>query len=639
MLNFNNVVLFRFFLLFAFFGSLPACSGSGVGLLRFYSPDFLPFDKPGDVKLLDEFPYTRLSFSLPEQDVQGWSIITPSADSRLVYVSTSGNDESAKVYASDSVELGGNPYNPSGKVYPYASIDAALAQVRNGYPDFIFLNRGDTWTRASAINIKAGRSAKERIVLTYYGGATARPVVKGFGLNLNNASYSAIVGIHFSASQRNPESSEFVGFSKVENIAGFNGLAGYGNTLVGGLLIEDCRFDWFSGNVLQSPQLSAPELRDVIIRRNFISNNYSVTGHSQGLYSDRASIWLEGNVFDHNGWYKQGDAKFSDTSEGKATMFNHNTYFGSARESVFINNIFSRASSMGNKFTSNTSSGTNEIKSWDVLIDNNLYVEGEIGISLGGNDDQNNGPRWRNIHVTNNVMLHLGRSQPTLRTLGWGLDVKDWQGGLVSNNIFAHWGDAVLNNNYAIQAVGHTTDVAYRNNIVYNVSSASPLVYFLEGSIHTGISFTDNELWTNHTGPLMSYALAGKGGFGGNYFYSKRSPAKWFLINGVDSSLQQYKQVSGDGSSIAAQSNYVDPERTIETYLTSQGYPSDMNAFAERLKQQSKFNWSPALTAPAINDYIRAGFKKKGLKITSRHLEKNRPKVVQVKLPSSDFHR
>jgi hypothetical protein len=185
-----------------------------------------------------------------------------------------------------------------------------------------------------------------------------------------------------------------------------------------------------------------PALVDNIIRRNLFTNNYSTQSHAQGLYSDRVSIWLEENIFDHNGWYKQGDTHFSDQAEGKATMFNHNTYFGATRDTVFRNNLFLRASSIGNKFTSNTTSGINEIKTWNVLIDNNLYVEGEVGISLGGNSDQNNGPRWRNIQVTNNVLMHIGRTQPTLRTLGWGLDVQDWDGGRVTGNIFTAWGTA-----------------------------------------------------------------------------------------------------------------------------------------------------------------------------------------------------
>jgi hypothetical protein len=552
-------------------------------------------------------------FTFPKQDANGWSILTPSSDSHLIYVSNSGSDATAKTYTPASTEVGADPYNPTGAILPYATLDAALAQARAGYPDYILLKRGDIWTRTAMIFMKAGRSATERMVLGYYGSATKRPVVKNYGVNLGHASYSALIGIQFTATRRNPNSTEFLGFAKADlttdNNSGFDALGGYNNTVTGGLLIEDCWFDWFNGNVVQSPLTTAPVLTDVIIRRNLFTNNYSTAGHAQGLYSDRASVWLEENIFDHNGWYKQGDSNFSDPSEGKATMFNHNTYFAEARETVFRNNLFLRPSSIGTKFTSNTASGINEIKAWDLWLDNNLYVEGEVGISLGGNDDQNNGPRWRNIHVTNNVLTHIGRTQPTLRTLGWGLDVQDWDSGEVSGNIFTTWGGATLNNNYAIFSSGDTNDVTYSGNIVYNVSSGGPLIAFRDGAIQQRIKFTGNDIWTNSTtGQLLSYTLTSNAGFGGNYFYSGRNAAQWFSINGTYSSLDQYKTAVSDTTSVSGKRNYADPTRTLEMYLDSKGYATDMDSFAAILCTQSKFNWLPDLKASAINSYIRAGF-------------------------------
>ena len=549
-------------------------------------------------------------FNFPAQDSNGWSVLTPSSDSRLLYVSTAGNDSTAQSYAPASKEVGSDPFHPTGNILAFASIDAALAQARAGYPDYILLKRGDTWNRTAAINLKSGRSAAERSVLGYYGSSVTRPSVLNKGVNFSWASNSAVIGIRFYAAQRDPASADFVGFANVDGESGFDGLLGYGGSITGGILIEDCWFDWFAGNILQSPLSSYAPLTDIIIRRNIFSNNYSTNSHAQGLYTDRVSLWLEENVFDHNGWYKQGDSNFSDQAEGKATMFNHNTYFTDAHETVFRNNLFLRASSIGNKFTSNTSSGTNMENAWDLLVDNNLYVEGEIGISMGGNSDQNNGPRWRNIHVTNNVMMHIGRTQPTLRTLGWGLDVQDWDGGEVAGNIFTSWGDATLNNNYAIYSSGDTSDVTYSGNVIYGIASGGPLVAFNDGAIQKRTKFAGNDLWTSYTGPLLSYALNSNGGFSDNRFHSARNAAQWFLINGANADLAQYKTATGDTSSIAGERSYTDPTRTLETYLASKGLATDMDSFAHQLMQQSKFNWKTELTAAAINSYIRAGFNK-----------------------------
>jgi hypothetical protein len=594
---------------------LSACGGGGGSGGSASSSSSGGTSSSGGSSIPTDLSALASKFSIPRQDANGWSILTPSSDSRLIYVANGGNDATAKIYTPSSTEVGADPYKPAGAILPYSSIDAALAQARAGYPDYILLKRGDTWTRTAMIAMKAGRSATERMVLGYYGSATARPIVKNYGVNLGHASYSALNGIQFTAARRNPKSAEFLGVAKADlntdNNAGFDALGGYNNTVTGGLLIEDCWFDWFAGNIVQSPLTTAPVLTDVIIRRNIFTNDYSTAGHAQGLYSDRASIWLEENIFDHNGWYKQGDTNFSNPAEGKATMFNHNTYFGEARETVFRNNLFLRPSSIGSKFTSNTASGTNVVNTWDLWIDNNLYVEGEVGISLGGNDDQNNGPRWRNIHVTNNVMMHIGRTQPTLRTLGWGLDVQDWDGGEVTGNIFAHWGDATLNNNYAIFSSGDTNDVTYSGNIIYNIPSGGPLIAFRDGAIQKRIKFTGNDIWTNSTtGQLLSYTLTSNAGFGNNYFHSARNAAQWFSVNSAYSSLDQYKTATGDTTSVAGERSYVAPERTIETYLATQGYATDMDSFAARLCTQSKFNWLPNLRASVINDYIRAGFLK-----------------------------
>jgi hypothetical protein len=561
----------------------------------------------GGASLASELPSLASKFSFSAQDENGWSILKPSSDSRLIYVSSSGNDRTARTYSPSSTEIGRDPFNPSGAVRPYASIDAALAQARANYPDYILLKRGDTWANNTAIRLKAGRSATERLVLGYYGDATARPIVLHNGVNFSWASYSAIIGIRFYAPRRDPGSKDFVGFANVGAERGFEGVLGYGGSITGGILIEDCWFDWFSGNALQSPKADSEPLHDIILRRNIITNSYSTQGHTQGLYTVRVSLWLEENIFDHNGWYKQGASNVK--TEGTATMFNHNTYFTDTHETVFRNNLFLRASSAANKFTSNTKSGKNEIKAWDLLVDNNLYIEGEIGISIGGNDDQNNGPRWRNIHVTNNVMQHIGRTQPTLRTLGWGLDVQDWDSGKVSGNIFANWGDGTkLRNNYAINVVGDTTNVSVTNNIVYNVSSTRPLVQFLDGSTQSGTEFSGNDVWTNDSGPLMAYSLAGGARFGNNYFQSAANKSQWFIVNGATASLDNYRAAARDTTSVAGKRRYVAPERTIETYLTSIGRARDMDSFVAELRTQSKFHWVPALGANAINSYFRAGF-------------------------------
>ena len=95
-------------------------------------------------------------------DAEGWTILQPSADSRLVYVSSSeGND------ANDGL----TPETAK------ATIDAADALIRDGFPDWLMLKRGDVFQQPNLGRWKNGRSASEPLVMTYYGDSGPRPII------------------------------------------------------------------------------------------------------------------------------------------------------------------------------------------------------------------------------------------------------------------------------------------------------------------------------------------------------------------------------------------------------------------------------------------------------------------------------
>ena len=70
------------------------------------------------------------NFTRPQQDANGWSILTPSADSRLIYVASGGNDSTAQPYLPSDAAIGSDPYNPSGAILPYATITADRKSTR-----------------------------------------------------------------------------------------------------------------------------------------------------------------------------------------------------------------------------------------------------------------------------------------------------------------------------------------------------------------------------------------------------------------------------------------------------------------------------------------------------------------------------
>jgi hypothetical protein len=91
----------------------------------------------------------------------GWTVITPPADARLVYVSSSaGND------ANDG----------AGPTSPVRSLGRGASLLRDGSGDQLLLRCGDTWHEAFGQWARSGRSADEPLLIGQYG-AGPRPVV------------------------------------------------------------------------------------------------------------------------------------------------------------------------------------------------------------------------------------------------------------------------------------------------------------------------------------------------------------------------------------------------------------------------------------------------------------------------------
>lgn len=96
------------------------------------------------------------------------------------------------------------------------------------------------------------------------------------------------------------------------------------NQVISDILLEDCRFRYYGmGLVVQN--YMATEVSDIKLRRSVISDNYSISSHSQGFYAHAVNgLLIEECLFDHNGWLIQGEGQ-NTIAGGRASMFNHNT--------------------------------------------------------------------------------------------------------------------------------------------------------------------------------------------------------------------------------------------------------------------------------------------------------------------------
>lgn len=552
-------------------------------------------------------------YNLPLQDANGFSILTPSPTSRLIYVDADGgNDSTAQTYTLSDSEIGDDHQDPSGVINAYATISAAMAQARVNQDDWVMLQRGDTWTDPGVIAPKYGISVDRRSVVTWYGSDTARPKIHsgsddgGIRYLWTEGSYSAVIGIHFYAYLRDPDNPNFVGWSNTSDENGLGLRLHNFDQAMQGILIEDNVFDFYESNTIQQGSTNA--LTDIIIRRNVISNNYSTGAHSQGLFlSSNSGTLIEENLFDHNGWYKQQIGTGNDREEGQATIFNHNTYFSGLDNLVMRNNIFMRASSIGNKFTANPSGGTDTLETSNILLHRNVYAEGELAFSIGGNTDNNNGPRFSNVHIIDTVVTDIGATQPTNRTLGWGLEAKDWSGGVIQGNIFKNWGTATIGNTYALAVTQHSSNVDINDNIFYGLSGGNNRqAVNLEGANASNITFTNNDIVSFGANPIQLIEADNLSAFtilGNTYNSTHATP---FVVDGSTLDYSAGVVALGDSTATDTLPSYTNTSLDLKTYSQANGGAATLDGLKELFLSQSAKNWL-GLTGGAARDYIAAG--------------------------------
>jgi len=543
-------------------------------------------------------------------DEGGWSILTPSADSRLIYVSSSsGSDEEGEFVAPSSV---GDVNDPS-SIRPFKTIESAIKHAREGFPDWILLKRGDVWTVSEIISLSGGRSIYERAVIKSYGSSSERPkLIIGAknGIRVwSGVNFVAIIGLSLYAEERDPASSEFLGWGNLDNRTGIYSYQSPGE-VKSAILIEDNDINYFSTGITFTGE---GDVEDTVVRRNIIRNSYSELSHSQGLFAAQASLLLEENVFDHNGWYKQQVGSGNDPEEGQATFFNHNTYFSGARHTRFVRNIFLRSSSIHNKWTANSAKdgAADLIQSSDLWIGDNVYVEGEVGISAGGNTDYDTGPRWRNTTIQDNVMLAIGRAQPTNRNLGWYIEADDWQTGLICGNYLLNNGNPNVSNLNGISLSGHSSDVTIMENTIHGLlrDEAGMSAIKIDSDPKKNIILLANNIQLGGSKlKIIDAYNTSTTKFEANKYFSDGEPDLWFSIDGSDEDFNSWVELTGDISSTIGRDEFADPPRSFESYLSSVGASSSIDTFIELVVSQSRSGWRKDLTAEAISSYIRDGY-------------------------------
>jgi hypothetical protein len=212
------------------------------------------------------------------------------------------------------------------------------------------------------------------------------------------------------------------------------------------------------------------------------------------------------------------------------------------------------------------------------IFNHNLYIQDTSGLAtVIGNIFANASATGAQVRPGGTVIDNLFVHNPV------GFQIGSSQAGMfastatVSGNVVTEGSDITSSNprGFGILLYPNTGLVQVQNNIVTNEASSGSFVesiWIAQGA--------DNDIVTNN----IIYNWGGQGAFYNFGSGNITSP------NAID------------------QTGYLDPNRSVETYMASLGGGATLAAFIAAARNQSKTNWDPRYTADAVNSYIEAGF-------------------------------
>lgn len=523
----------------------------------------------------------------PNVDPEGWSDLQPSSDSLMIYVSTSGDDN-----------------NPGTEAAPIRTPAEAKRRVRDGMPDWILFKRDDHWTGSSARLgnwTKSGRSVDEKMVITSYGtGARPKFTVPTFiddndqianenflRLSPRNASnriikHVAIRDLDFRASVYSGKGRGIVSSMNLANddISKASSLED--------ILIEGNYIEGFYTNISIESQkyYSQFQPKNIFIRRNIIVEGRGGS-HAQGIFSNGVqNLVIEENIIDRNAW---------DVNRGRdqtATIFGHCVYVQRSLQPdihvlTFKNNFVSRC---GSHALQARNGG---------FIENNFVVDSPIGLQ-SGNEMDARVEKAVYTEVLDNVVMDA-------------IDIN-------SNNLRGHF--------YNFQGLRRETATNARSLISNNIASETlfrsgqPKSFRILGNPDystdsRGVDFKDNILRN-----LPGFYVSGDADIVDDFLFRSNDLVVGnfdYLLSinsnvwGVQYSNNRYSgnfdAPSSGWSSFNPDTAYPDANRNLDDYARLiLGPGNDRGDFFREIRKLQRGDWDERLTAPAINDYIRAGF-------------------------------
>lgn len=523
------------------------------------------------------------------QVINGWTHFVPSPDSRIIYVSeTTGNNLTAKTYSVNDPEINNDPFHPASSVMAFKTISTAKTMLRSGYPDWILFRKGDVFEQQVFGSVQLhGRNKNEPMLIGAYGSQnTVRPVLKTGGQGFINftggdASYMAIVGLEIYPHAR-------TGTDEPMGIRVINAEFDY-------FWIEDCYIHDYFQHFATHPIISSsiPTSSNLIVRRNVFADAWVTSNaHANAMFINQVdTILFEENLLDRNGWHP-------DIPGADPTGFRHNSYFQVAcRNLIFRENIVTRASATGGGHRCGGS------------IINNFYAENAKNLQFGTHETTID---WPINSVTGEVAYNvILDATPRSFDQGSGMQIQRVKNAQIHHNIVAHFTRPSEYNHGIL--MNEVYNCRLSNNVIYNWGNNTTSGPAYSGGITIGnaifppIIIDSNDIqMKNLKGRCINFNSSFTNTtFSANRYYNVVNVHQWFNPAG---NYIEWVADSGETGSVVEEVNYPDPNRNLETYMTSIGNTGGLNEFLSVRRAMHRANWDVLYSADAVNDYIRAGF-------------------------------
>ncbi len=644
--------------------AISACSGGGGG------DDSLPLEKlPPENTTLGGWTvpmpaaFDTSTYSLTDVEQPG---------SRLFYISNSGVDPTTvesptgKIYFWDGTQIvdatgsatgeggvayGTDPMSPVGPIKPYrrwvyvaprrtgwgidnAKVGAAWdgtsyqapggGAFRHSFPDWWLFKRGDSFdlqaeylsfaqettpllteTTGGSLAVPGGRSATQLQVMGAYGDLS-QPRPRFINPNTTiflragvdpSPKHTAYLSLHFDGRGTNGQT-----------VSGFSFLGQ--TTEAENILLEDLWLEALGGSSIQSSA-------QITLRRLLITDGFNKIGenaHVQGLYTGGtrdSRIRIEQSILMRNG-FKHGDPELSWPPSGdqKWNIFDRNMYLsGECNNDVCgVFDTVSMIGASGDQFRSG------------MRVERNFFYQGYVGLGAHGGYPDSDGPTGT---MVDNVLQRFtgsgtndDRGHP-----GWGFTLSSGAYRVeVARNIVTgaqhparSYG--LLLDNLGWYCYSHIFQHATReNNIhdnVFDTGAAPAAIRVVDGNGNEMADIADR------CGPLPGIPGTTSNQFVNNVLINAANTESEYIARTNSESIPNDTLFSGnamylDRTTAANDRGWLDPERTLKTYLESLGVTvTSDDGFIEyfnEAKQQRRGYWREEYTARPLVNYMRGGF-------------------------------